>query len=105
MKFPRFLLVAASALLVSLPVLAGDTATFQGQITGVVCSACKDHVVTSLAKIKGVKDIEILPTNLPEVRMLMIKADTATLTAEEVNKLLAADHGGSYQVTKLEKKS
>ena len=101
----KIYLYLATALLLSLPAFAGDVATFQGQITGVSCGACKDHVVTSLAKLKGVKDIEILPTNLPEVRMLMIKADTAALTAEEVNKLLAADHGESYKVTKLEKKS
>lgn len=72
---------------------------------GVVCGACKDHVVTSLAKLKGVKDIEISPTNLPEIRMLTIKAETAALTADEVNKLLTADHGDSYKVTMLAKKS
>lgn len=99
-----YTLCLTTALLLSLQTMAGDVATFQGQITGVSCGACKDHVVTSLAKLKGVKDIEISPTNLPEVRMLTIKAETAALTADEVNKLLTADHGESYKVTKLEKK-
>jgi len=95
----------AAALLLSLQAFAGDVATFQGQITGVVCAACKEHVVSSLAKLKGVKDIEIAPTNVPEIRMLILKVETAALTADEVNKLLTADHGDSYKVTTLAKKS
>lgn len=101
----KLILCLASTLLLSIQAMAGDVATFQGQITGVVCAACKDHVVSSLAKLKGVKDIEIAPTNVPEVRMLILKVETATLTADDVNKLLAADHGESYKVTTLAKKS
>lgn len=101
----KLILCLASTLLLSIQAMAGDVATFQGQITGVVCAACKDHVVSSLAKLKGVKDIEIAPTNVPEIRMLILKVETAALTADDVNKLLAADYGESYKVTTLAKKS
>ena len=101
----KSLLRLSAALLLSIQAYAGDVVTFQGQITGVVCAACKDHVVSSLAKLKGVKDIEISPTNMPEIRVLTIKAETAALSAEDLNKLLTADHGESYKVTTLAKKS
>jgi len=101
----KLILCLASALLLSIQAMAGDVATFQGQITGVVCGACKDHVVSSLAKLNGIKDIEISPTNLPEIRMLTLKVETAALTAEDVNKLLTSDHGESYKVTTWVKKS
>jgi copper chaperone CopZ len=101
----KLILCLASALLLSIQAIAGDVATFQGQITGVVCGACKDHVVSSLAKLKGIKDIEISPTNLPDIRMLTLKVETAALTAEDVNKRLTADHGENYKVTTWVKKS
>lgn len=83
---------------------AGELSTYQGQITGVVCASCKDHVLSSLGKVKGVKDIQIQPTNLPEVRLLTIKSESEELTADELNKALSTAHGESYKVTQLARK-
>ncbi len=83
--------------------IAGDS-TYVGEITGVVCPACKEHVTTALMKVEGIKSIEIDPTNVPEIRHLTIKASKENFSASEANNALTAAHGDSYKVTKLEKK-
>ena len=103
MTLRRFVL--ALALLTSLPALAGDAITYVGEITGVVCSACKEHVTESLMKVDGVKTVEINPTNVPEIRHITIKAAKENFSASDANNALATAHGDTYKVTKLEKKA
>jgi len=97
-------LLCANLLLAS-PALAGDAITYVGEITGVVCSACKEHVTESLMKVHGVQTVEINPTNVPEIRHITIKAEKENLSATDVNNALAAAHGDTYKVTKLDKKA
>lgn len=85
-------------------VIAGEPLKYEGEITGVVCGACKEHVTTTLMKIDGVKAVEIAPTNLPEIRHLTIKATKPDFSAADANNALATAHGETYKVTKLEKK-
>ena len=93
------LILASSASL-----FAGDF-TYEGQITGVVCGACKEHVTEALMKVDGIKSIEIAPTNVPEIRHITIKASKDNFSASDANNALAAAKGENYKVTKLDKKS
>lgn len=101
----KTLLRALTLLLVSgVTALAGDI-TYEGQITGVVCGACKDHVTEALMKVDGIKSVEIAPTNVPEIRHITIKGSKENFSATDANNALAAAHGENYKVTKLDKKS
>jgi copper chaperone CopZ len=102
MKLPRLflaLLVAFAA-----PLFAADPVTYVGEITGVVCGACKEHVTEALMKVDGVKSVEIDPTNVPEIRHITVKATKENFSASDANNALAAAHGETYKVTKLAKK-
>ncbi len=92
------------ALVLAPAVLAGD-AKFEGEITGLVCASCQEHVTGVLMKIDGVKNVEIVATNKPEIRHIIITSSKEAFTAEDANKALLAAHADSYKVTRLEKKS
>ena len=94
----------AIVLATSAAAIAGDI-TYEGQITGVVCGACKDHVTEALMKVDGIKSVEIAPTNVPEIRHITIKGTKENFSASDANNALAAAHGENYKVTKLDKKS
>lgn len=94
-----------ASLLLAVPAFAGDALTYEGEITGVVCPACKEHVTEALMKVQGVKSVDIAPTNVPEIRHLVIKAEKENFSATDVNNVLASAHGDSYKVTRLEKKT
>ena len=65
-----------AALIVATPFVAqaGDAKhTFSGEITGVVCSACKKDVQTALAKnLAGVLNVIVEPSGKPDVQKLTI---------------------------------
>jgi copper chaperone CopZ len=94
----------ALSLVSGVTVFAGDI-TYEGQITGVVCGACKEHVTEALMKVDGIKSVEIAPTNVPEIRHITIKGSKENFSATDANNALAAAHGENYKVTKLDKKS
>ncbi len=87
----------------SFTLLAADPVKFEGEITGVVCGACKDHVTSALMKVTGVKSVEIAPTNKPEIRHIIITAAKPEFSASDANKALAAEHGDNYKITRLAK--
>ena len=103
----RRLLLALALILTAAPafLFAGEPATYEGEIKGVVCAACKEHVTESLLKVDGVKTVEIAPTNVPEIRHITIKAAKENFSASDANNALATAHGDTYKVTKLEKKT
>ena len=80
-----------------------DTASnYVGEITGLVCASCKEEVVAALSKLEGVKNVEIVPSNHPEIRKITIATTRATLTSADVN--LALDKvSKEFKVTKLAK--
>ena len=84
---------------------AGDVQKYEGEITGVVCPACQEHVTEALMKVDGVKSVEIAPTNVPTIRHIVITAAKEGFSAADANNALATAHGETYKVTKLDKKS
>lgn len=106
MNLPHYLRLALIAFITftSAVAVAGEPQKFEGEITGVVCPACQEHVTTALLKVDGIKNVEIAPTNVPEVRHITITTTKGTYSAAEANNVLAAAHGDSYKVTKLDKK-
>ena len=82
--------------------LAGEAKKLEGEITGVVCSACQEHVTTALMKVDGVTAVEIKPTNNPEVRHIAITTSKPAFSATDANNALAAANATTYKVTKLE---
>lgn len=83
---------------------AGDVQKYEGEITGVVCPACQEHVTEALMKVDGVKAVEIAPTNVPTIRHIVISTAKEGFSAADANNALAAAHGETYKVTKLDKK-
>ena len=64
------------------------TYTYQGEVAGVMCSACSNHVETALAKIQGVQTVKVLPAKAGGIPRLEVTATTATLTQEDAVKAL-----------------
>ncbi len=79
---------------------AESPATFEGEITGLVCASCKQEVVTALSKMDGVKNVEITPSNNPEIRRIVIASTREDLTQANVNETLEKV-GKEFKVTKL----
>ena len=76
------------------------TYTYQGEVAGVVCSACSARVKGALSKLGSVTDVKITlgkPGNLPK---LEITATANTITTEAANKALGED-GQMYQIRNL----
>lgn len=81
---------------------AETPATFEGEITGLVCASCKQEVVTALSKMDGVKNVEITPSNNPEIRRIVIASTKDDLTQANVNETLEKV-SKEFKVTKLAK--
>lgn len=81
---------------------AETPATFEGEITGLVCASCKQEVVTALSKMDGVKNVEITPSNNPEIRRIVIASTKENLTQANVNETLEKV-SKEFKVTKLAK--
>lgn len=81
---------------------AGEPATFlyQGEVAGVMCSACSNHVETALSKIQGVQKVKVLPAKEGGVPRLEVTATTATLTREDAVKALG-DYAKTYDIRSL----
>lgn len=82
--------------------LAGEPVAFQyeGEVAGVMCSACSNHVQTALAKIPGVKNVSVLPAKNGGIPRLEITATSATITREDCVKALG-DQAKTYDVRNL----
>jgi copper chaperone CopZ len=75
--------------------------TFEGEVTGVVCQACSDHVKAALGKLPGVSSVTIKRGEKPGAHKLTIVSTADKLTKEEANKALG-EHAKSYAVISLE---
>ncbi len=82
--------------------IAGEPVTFlyQGEVAGVMCSACSNHVQTALAKIPGVKNVSVLPAKDGGLPRLEITATSASITREDCVKALG-DQAKMYDVRSL----
>lgn len=97
-------LFAALALTVASPVLAGETHTYEGAITGVVCVACKQHVTEALtAGLDGVTEIKIVASEKEGEQKITIVSKKADVTKESAVKALGK-LSDDYQILSLDKK-
>jgi len=103
MKIMRTL-VAIATVTLSLACKAETPLNYEGEITGLVCASCKIEVVTALSALKGVKNVEITPSNNPEIRRIVISSTSDSLTQADVNGALDKV-SKEFKVTKLAKAS
>ena len=102
MKTPRLLLAAAAVLISFTAARAETAASYVGEITGLVCASCKMEVVDALSKMDGVKNVEIVASNQPDIRKITIATTRDSLTSADVNQTLEKV-SKDFKVTKLEK--
>ena len=76
------------------------TFVYQGEVAGVMCSACTNHVETALANIKGVQSVKVLPAKEGGVPKLELTASSATITREDAVKALG-EYAKMYDVRSL----
>ena len=80
-------------------------ASYAGEITGVVCADCKQHVQASLMKnLPGILSVNVLPGDKPDTQKITIvtAADKAVST-ESANKALG-EFANDYKILSLAKK-
>lgn len=95
------LFVVAIASLVVPSFAADEKHTFTGEITGVVCAACKEHVSSALReKIPAIEKIEITKGEKEGVNTITIVAKQADMTKDTAMAALG-DLGKTYQITSL----
>lgn len=84
---------------------AGQTHTYEGAITGVVCVACKQHVTEALTtNLEGVTEIKIVASEKEgeqKITIVTLKNDVTKDTAVKALGKLSDD----YQILSLDKKS
>lgn len=83
-----------------------DEVTYTGEISGVVCASCKEHVTTMLMKkLDGVVSIEVKPSGNPEGNQkLIIVAKNSAITKESATEALGT-FAKNYSIVSLTKKS
>ena len=79
--------------------------TFSGEITGVVCTACKNDVQTALAKnLTGVVNVTVEPSGKPDVQKLTIVSTSDQVTVDAATKALGDDAKDFHILSLNEKK-
>jgi len=79
--------------------------TFSGEITGVVCSSCKQDVQTALAKnLAGVLNVTVEPSGKPDVQKLTIVSTSDKVSVDAATKALGADAKDFHILSLSEKK-
>ncbi|MBL9130874.1 MAG: hypothetical protein JNG86_06735 [Verrucomicrobiaceae bacterium] len=98
------LLLSALSLFAAASFAADDKHTYSGEITGVVCAACKAHVTEALtAKLAGVEKIDITKGEKEGVNRITIVSKHSDVTKDTAMAALG-DLAKNYQITSLEKK-
>ena len=97
-------LLLTLSLLATASLHAGDAATYEGTITGVVCVACKQHVTEALtAKLDGITEVKITPGKQEGEQKITIVSKNADLTKDKATQALGS-LAESYKLLSLEKK-
>lgn len=76
------------------------TYVYQGEVAGVMCSACSNHVETALKTLPGVKSVTITAAKDGGLPKLEVVATSASLTREDAVKALG-EEATSYDVRSL----
>lgn len=79
--------------------------TYTGEISGVVCASCKEHVTMMLMKkLEGVVSVDVKPGDKPEGNQrLVIVAKNDKITKERANEALGT-FAKNYEILNLAKK-
>lgn len=87
---------------ITLASCGADPATFvyQGEVAGVMCSACSNHVETALKKLPGVQSVTITAAKGGGLPKLEVTATSATITREDAVKALG-EEAKTYDVRSL----
>jgi copper chaperone CopZ len=80
--------------------------TYTGEISGVVCASCKEHITTMLTKkLDGVVSVNLEPgEKLGGPQKLTIVAKNAEITKETATTALGS-YAKNYEIVSLAKKS
>ncbi|MEQ1749110.1 MAG: hypothetical protein ABL974_06780 [Prosthecobacter sp.] len=101
-------LLLALSLLLSLNLQAADekkSVTYEGKITGVVCSACKAHITGAITqKLPGVISVDVKAGENADEQKLIIVASSETVTKESATEALGT-FAKNYQILSLTKKA
>ncbi len=70
--------------------LAADKAsyTYEGEVAGVMCAACSNHVQTALSKLDGVTSVKVTPGKDGGVPHLTLVSTSPKLTKDAAIKAL-----------------
>lgn len=81
---------------------ASDPATFvyQGEVAGVMCSACSNHVETAVKTVPGVRSVTVTMGKDGGLPRLEIVSTSNSLTREDIVKALG-EEAKSYDVRSL----
>lgn len=102
MKFR--LLFSALAFIVGSNLHAGDSITYEGTITGVVCVACKQHVTEALtSKLDGITEVKITPSQIEGEQKITIVSKKNDVTKDSATQALGS-LTDSYKILSLNKK-
>lgn len=84
---------------------AAPETTYTGEIAGVVCASCKEHVATMLMKkLDGVISVDVKPSARPEGNQtLVIVAKNDKITKESATEALGT-LAKNYQIVSLTRK-
>ncbi|HRH97061.1 MAG TPA: cation transporter [Prosthecobacter sp.] len=98
----KHILILILSLFTIVSCIAGEpvTFTYQGEVAGVMCSACSNHVQTALEKIPGVKNVTVLVAKDGGLPRLEITATSAKITREDCVKALG-EQAKMYDVRSL----
>lgn len=98
----KHILILLLSLFTIVSCIAGEpvTFTYQGEVAGVMCSACSNHVQTALEKIPGVKNVTVLVAKDGGLPRLEITATSAKITREDCVKALG-EQAKMYDVRSL----
>ena len=99
------LLITSVASFIQAAEPAGEV-TYTGEISGVVCASCKEHITTMLTKkLDGVVSVNVEPgEKLGGPQKLTIVAKNAEITKESATAALGS-YAKNYDIVSLSKKS
>ncbi len=75
---------------------------YAATVTGVVCSACKEHVTTALKKLPGVQTVSFARGDKEGTAIVTFNSTAPALTKKDAVKALGED-AKNYEVLSLEK--
>ena len=76
------------------------THTYEGEVAGVVCSACSAKVKAALGKLPGVSSVVITASDKPGTAKLKVVSTSDGLTKDAAIKSLGTD-ANHYLITKF----